>query len=108
MKLAHIWSDFQDETGGLFKVSLLGRIGIEPELAQCRGKNILGGTQHVNAAIPELRQVLRFEDDVPTVDAGAGSEDFLHRFYIVAYAGRAPLVIGGICIAGIVDSEPFR
>src|SRR5260370_30298285 len=69
MKLAHIWSDFQDEIGGLFKVSLLGRIGIEPEIAQCRGKNIIGGIQHVNAAIPELRQVLRFEDDVPTVDA---------------------------------------
>src|SRR5437899_7783468 len=106
MKLAYIWSDFQDEIGGLFKVSLLGRIGIEPEIAQCRRKNIIGGIQHVNAAIPELRQVLRFEDDVPTVDPGVGSEDFLHRLYVVAYAGRAPHVVGGICIARIVDSEP--
>jgi len=51
MKLADIGPDLDDEISGLFEVGLLGRIRIESEIAQCRGKDIIGGIQHVNAAI---------------------------------------------------------
>src|ERR1035437_1867433 len=100
MKLADIWPDLHDEIGGLFEIRLFGRIRIEPEIAQRRGENIIGGIQHVNAAIPELRQILRFEDNGPTVDPGVGTENLLHRLDVVADAGRAPHVVGGVLIAG--------
>ena len=69
----------RDEIGGLFEIGLFGRIGIEPEIVQRRREDIVGGIQHLNAAIPELGEVLRLEDDVPAVDPGVGTENFLHR-----------------------------
>ena len=108
MKLAHIRPDLQHEIGGLLEVRLPGRIGIEPEIAQRGRENIVGGIQHVDAAIPELGKILRLEDDVPTIDPGVGAEDFLHRLDVVADAGRAPHVIGGVEITRIVRREPLR
>ena len=108
MKLADIGSDFQHEIGGLFEVGLFGRIRIEPEIAQCRRKNIIGRIQHVNAAILEFGQVLRFEDDVPTVDLGVGAENLLYRLDVVADARGAPHVVGAVEITGVINGELFR
>src|SRR5450756_118721 len=91
MELADIGPDLEDEIGGFFQVRLAGRIGIEPEIAQRRGENVVGGIQHVDAAIPEFYQILRLEDDIPAVDPSIGAENLLRHPDIVADAGGAPV-----------------
>src|SRR5882757_10024046 len=105
MKLAHIWPDLDNKIGGLFEVGLFGRIGVETEIAERSGKNIVGGIQHVDAAFLEFCQALRLEDDVPAVDFGIESENFLHGLLIVADAGGAPHIIGAKTIVAIVDRK---
>ena len=50
-------------------------------------------------------RILRLEHDVPAVDFGAGPENFPRHLDVVADAGRAPHVVGGVLIAGVVDGE---
>ena len=59
----------------------------------------------MDAAIPEPGEVLRLEHDVPAIDPGVGPEDFLGHLDVVADAGGAPHVIGGVIVAGIVGGE---
>ncbi len=108
MKLADIRPDLADEVGGRFEIGRLGGIGIEPEIVQRGGKNVIGGIQHVNPAILELGELFRLEDDVPAVDFRIGAEDVPHRLDIVADTGGAPHVIGGVLIAGVINRQPLR
>ncbi len=68
VKLAHGRADLRDDFGGLLEVGLLGRVRIEPEIVQRRREDVVGGVEHVDAAVLEPRQILRLEDDVPAVD----------------------------------------
>ena len=83
----------------------LVEFGSMPEITQRRREDIVGGIQHVDAAILELREVFRFENDVPAVDLGIGPEDFLRHLDVVADAGGAPHVVGAVIVAGIVGRE---
>src|SRR3954453_17555118 len=105
MKLPDVRPYFQEQIGRIFEVSLFGRIGIEPEVAQRRRKDIVGRIQHVNAALFEFRQALRFENDVPTVDFGLGTQNLLNHFDVVADAGSAPHVVGGVLVAWIIGGK---
>ena len=59
----------------------------------------------MNAAILELRYDLRPKDDVPAVDLGVRPEHLPRLLHIVADADRAPHVIDGVLVAGIVDRK---
>src|SRR5256885_12601531 len=98
MKLSDIRPDLDDEVGGLFQIGLLGRIRVEPEIAERRRQDVVGGIQHVNAAILEFCQILGLEDDVPTVDLRIVTENLLHGLYIIAYARGATLAIVAVTI----------
>ena len=108
MKLSDVRPDFQNEIGGILEVRLLRRIGIKPKIAQRGRKDIVRRIEHVNAAIFESRDVLRFENGVPTVDPGIGTEYLLRHLHVVADAGRAPHVVGAVLVAWVIDSELFR
>ena len=105
MKLADVRPDLADEFGGLFQVGLLGRVRVDPEIAQRRRQNVVGGIQHVDAAVFEFCEVLRLEDDIPAIDLGVRPEDFLGHLDVVADAGGAPHVVGGVIVSGIVGRE---
>ncbi|MGY3648677.1 hypothetical protein ACVWW2_003968 [Bradyrhizobium sp. LM4.3] len=107
MKLAHGGPNLGDDIGRLLKVRLPGRVRIEPEIIQRRRKNVVGGVEHVDAAVFEFCQILRLEHDVPAVDLRVRSQNLLQLRDIVADARRAPHVVGGVDIAGIVDRETF-
>ena len=61
----------------------------------------------MNAAILEFLDLVRIEHVIPAVDHRVRPEDVAHRLDVVADAGRAPHVIDGVLIAGIVDGEPI-
>ena len=107
MKFSDIGPDLADEIGGLFEIGLFGRIRIEPEIAQRRRQDIVGGIQHVNAAVLELCQILRLEHDVPAVDLGVRPEHLLRHLDVIADAGGAPHVVGAVVVVGIVGGEPL-
>src|SRR5438876_40593 len=89
MKFPDIGSDLADEIGSLFQVSLLGRVRIDAEITQRRRQNVVGGIQHVDAAILEFSEILRLEHHVPAVDLRIGTEDLLRHRDVVADAGSA-------------------
>src|SRR4051812_27708265 len=93
MKLADIRPYFDDEVGGLLEIGLLDRVRIKAEIAKGCWQDVIGGIQHVDAAIPEFSKVLRLEHDVPAVDLALGAEDSFHGFDVVADAGGAPHII---------------
>ena len=75
---------------------------------QRRRDDIIGGIQHVDAAVSEFCEIVRLEDDVPTVDFAVRTEPITHRLCIEPDAGRAPHVVDGVLIAGIVSRETAR
>ena len=85
-------------------------VRIEAEIVQRRRQDVVGGIEHVHAAVLELGEHLRLEHDVPAVDrCSIGRRATLARLLdVVADAGRAPHVIDGVLVAGIVDREPLR
>src|SRR5881397_1533916 len=105
IKLADVGPDLADEIGGLFQIGLPGRIRIDAEIAERRGENVVGGVQHVDAAVLELGEILRLEHDIPAIDPGVRPEDFLHRLDVVADARGAPHVVGSVIIAGVIGGE---
>ena len=74
MELAHGRPDLHHQIGGLLQIGLLGGVRIEAEIVQRRRQDVVGGIEHVDAAVLELGEVLRLEDDVPAVDLAVGAE----------------------------------
>src|SRR3954465_11209980 len=105
MKFSDIGPDLAHGIGGLFQIGCPGRIRVETEIAQRGRKYIVGGIQHLDAAIPETGQVLRFENDVPAFYGSVRTAYFLPLLSVVADPGGAPHVIGAVLIAGIIDRE---
>ena len=60
----------------------------------------------MDAAVLEPGKVLRLEDDIPTIDHRAGAEDGLDRLDVIADAGGAPHVVGGILVVRVVSRQP--
>src|SRR4051812_44455650 len=108
MKLADVRPDFDEKIGRHFQIGLFGRIWVEPEVTQGSRKNIVGGIQHVDAAIPELRQVLRGENEVPTIDPSVRSYNLPYRLCVVSDACRSPHKVRRVLIAGIISRELVR
>ena len=69
---------------------------------QGRRENVVRGVEQMHAAILELGKTLRLEHDVPAVDCAVGSEDLTRLSQVVTDACRAPHVIDGVLVAGIV------
>ena len=53
MELAHARPDLDQQVGGLFEVGLLRRVRIEAEIVQRRRHDVVGGIEHVDAAVLE-------------------------------------------------------
>ena len=75
---------------------------------QRRRQDIVGRIEHVHAAVLELGEVLRLEDDVPAVDPAVAAQRLARLLDVVADAGRAPHVVDGVGVAGIVAGQPLR
>src|ERR1700753_2534311 len=101
MKLAYEGADLAYEIGGLLEIRLFGRVRIEPEIAPGVREDIVGRVQHVDAAILEFGQVLRLENDIPTVDLRAGPENALHRLDVVTDSRGSPHIVGAVLIVRI-------
>ena len=99
------------QVGGLFELGLLRGVRVEPEIVQGRRQDVVGGVQHVDAAVLEPGELFRLEHDVPvghrSVDRPVDLEDVAGLLDVVADARRAPHVIDGVLIARIVDREPL-
>ena len=59
----------------------------------------------MDAAILELGDLVGIENVIPGIDRRIGAENLFHFLDVVADAGRAPHVIDGILVAGIVGGE---
>ena len=101
-----------EQIGGLVEIGLLRGVRVEAEIVQRRRHDVVGGIQHVDAAVLEPGELLRLEHDVPgghrRFDRAVGFEHVARLLDVVADAGRAPHVIDGVLVAGIVDREPLR
>ena len=91
--------------GGRFEVRGIGGIRVAPEIVQRGRQDIVRGIQHVDAAFLEFGQPCRVEHEAPAVDCRIGPENLAGLFHIEADADRAPHVIDGILVAGIVGGE---
>src|SRR5215471_3367119 len=74
---------------------------------QRSGNDVVRGIEHVNSAVPKLRQAFRFEYNVPAIDCPGWTKSLPHRLHVKADAGSAPHVVYGVLIAGVIDGQPF-
>ena len=100
MELADRGPDAEHELLGLGDVVGRGGIGVEAEIVQGGRDDVGRRIQEIDAAIGELGDVLRLEDDVPAVDH-IEAERFLDLLGVVADTGGAPHVVDRIFVAGI-------
>ncbi len=105
MEFAHEGPDPQQELRRLVEIGRIAAVRIKVQIMQRRGHDVVGRIEQVNAAVLEFRYLVGIEDVVPGVDHGIGTEDRLYIFHVIADAGRAPHVVGGVLIARIVDGQ---
>ena len=72
-----------------------------------RRQDVARRIQHIDAAIGELGQLVRVEEDVPAVDR-LDAERLRHLLGVVAEADGAPHVVDGIFVARIVFGGPLQ
>ena len=75
------------------------------QIVQSGRHDVVRRIEQMNAAILEFLDLVGIENVVPGIDLGVGTQNLLHILDVVADAGRAPHVVDGVLIAGIVERE---
>ena len=105
VELPHRAADLEQGVRDLGDVVPALGVGLEAVGRQHAGDQVLGGIEHHHAAILELAHERGAEDEAPGVEGLSRAEALAHGGQVYADAGRAPHVVDGVGIAGIVDGE---
>ena len=106
MEFSHIGTDLAEQRRRAIEIVRLGGVRIEMQIMQRRRHYVVGGIEHVDAAVLELGDDLRLEHHVPAIDLGIGAQARVHRLDVVADAGGAPHVVDAVSVAGVVGGKP--
>ena len=102
VEVADVRPHLHQEVRRLLEVGGIGGRRIEAEIGGGDLQHVGRRIEHGDAAVGELRGILRIEDQLPAVDRRLGAQPLLDLGLVVADADGAPHVDHGMLVAGIV------
>src|SRR5262249_18606858 len=106
MDFSYRRSDFHENVGRPIQLSRVRRIRVEAKKMKGCWDDIVCGIEHIYATVPKLCQILGLKHGLPAINLAIRTKPRSRRLYIVADARRAPHVVDGMLITGIVDRQP--